>query len=173
MGDVYLIYPTIFHEMSDESGRYFSVDSPNIDGMVTDGRTRAEAAMNAVDAIATMLDGEKFPAPQDPSNWQLAENESVVYVTVNMSQWQREKAQYQIAQRKVRVNITIPEHLRDEARAKRINISKLTTEVLEKVLGEDVISDSAAKEELYLERSRVMDEVGRRNDEPSERSDHK
>lgn len=77
-----LVYPTIFTEFNDEDGHYFTVTSPNIKGMVTEGTTREEAAIEAVDAIATMLD-----APvQDPSNWSLAANQSIVYITVDMAQ---------------------------------------------------------------------------------------
>ncbi|WP_462400532.1 type II toxin-antitoxin system HicB family antitoxin [Lacticaseibacillus pantheris] len=71
--DQILIYPTIFEENTDDpSGYYYTVTSPNIDGMVTEGTTRAEAALMAVDAIATMVDGEVYPPAQDPSDWQLA-----------------------------------------------------------------------------------------------------
>lgn len=75
--------------MNDESGHYFGVDSSNIPGMVTDGQTREEAMLHAVDAIATMIEGEDYPVPLDLCDWELAENESVVYVTVNMSRWVR------------------------------------------------------------------------------------
>ncbi|TLQ51872.1 type II toxin-antitoxin system HicB family antitoxin [Lacticaseibacillus casei] len=81
-----LVYPTIFTEFNDEDGHYFTVTSPNIKGMVTEGTTREEAAIEAVDAIATMLDGEPYPPVQDPSNWSLAANQSIVYITVDMAQ---------------------------------------------------------------------------------------
>ncbi|AMV70378.1 Hypothetical protein ADU73_2052 (plasmid) [Pediococcus damnosus] len=77
--DQILVYPTIFEKNTDDpSGYYYTVTSPNIDGMVTEGTMRAEAALMAVDAIATMLDGEVYPPAQDPSDWQLAANESIV-----------------------------------------------------------------------------------------------
>ncbi|BAN75088.1 MULTISPECIES: type II toxin-antitoxin system HicB family antitoxin [Lacticaseibacillus] len=81
-----LVYPTIFTEFNDEDGHYFTVTSPNIKGMVTEGTTREEAATEAVDAIATMLDGEPYPPVQDPSNWSLAANQSIVYITIDMAQ---------------------------------------------------------------------------------------
>ncbi|WP_308779592.1 type II toxin-antitoxin system HicB family antitoxin [Lacticaseibacillus zhaodongensis] len=134
MSDNVLVYPTIFHEANDDDGHYFTVTSPNIPGMVTEGDTRAEAAVQAVDALATMLDGTDYPKPQDPSEWELKAGDSVVYISVNMTQWQREKAAYQAAQKKVRVNIMLPEYLRDKARIADVNISKVATDALQKVL---------------------------------------
>lgn len=134
--DQILVYPTIFEENTDDpSGYYYTVTSPNIDGMVIEGTTRAEAALMAVDAIATMLDGEVYPPAQDPSDWQLAANESIVYITVNMTEWLREKALYRARERKVRMNIMVPISLRDAARKQGINVSKVATEALAQLLG--------------------------------------
>lgn len=69
MANQFLVYPTIFTENQDEDGHYFTVTSPNISSMVTEGDTRESAAIEAIDASATMLDGEVFPEPQDPSKW--------------------------------------------------------------------------------------------------------
>jgi predicted RNase H-like HicB family nuclease len=99
MTDVVLTYPTIFHEYNDEDGHYFVVDSPNIPGMVTEGSTHQEAASWAVDAIATMLDGEEYPQPQDPSDWVLEKSESIVFITVNMTEWLHKKEEH-LAKRK-------------------------------------------------------------------------
>ena len=85
-----LVYPTIFEENHDD-GDYFTVYSPNIPGMVTEGDTREDAAEQAIDAIATMLDGEEYPEPQDPKSWELKDNESLIYITVDMKQWYLEK----------------------------------------------------------------------------------
>lgn len=38
--------------------------------MVTQGDTAEETIYWAEDAIATMLNGSEYPAPQDPSNWE-------------------------------------------------------------------------------------------------------
>ena len=48
-------YPVLLTEYNDESGHYFVVSSPNIQGMVTDGESIAEALENAKDALATIL----------------------------------------------------------------------------------------------------------------------
>ncbi|KRK32592.1 hypothetical protein FC07_GL002019 [Loigolactobacillus bifermentans DSM 20003] len=132
MTDKTLVYPTIFAEYHDD-GDYFTVTSPNIPGMVTQGDTRQEAAIEAVDAIATMLDGETYPAAQDPKDWSLAANESIVYITVNMSDWYREKERA-LKTKTVRRTITLPEYLNDLAKERQVNVSRIVREALEKVL---------------------------------------
>ncbi|WP_390409480.1 type II toxin-antitoxin system HicB family antitoxin [Lacticaseibacillus jixiensis] len=92
-----LTYPVIIHENNDEDGHYFTVFSPNIDGMVTQGDTRKEAEEQAVDAIATMLDGEPYPPVQDPAQWHLEPTESIAYITVDMARWLEDKAQARYA----------------------------------------------------------------------------
>ncbi|KRM55474.1 type II toxin-antitoxin system HicB family antitoxin [Lacticaseibacillus sharpeae] len=128
-----LMYPTIFEEITDESGHYYVVSSPNIPGMHTDGATMQEAVEYAVDAIATMLDGEQYPQPDDPTAWTLQANQQVVYVSVDMDAWQAEKMRMRKLQT-VRRTITIPEYLNDQAKALKINVSRVATEALERVL---------------------------------------
>lgn len=134
MKDKVLIYPTIFTENNDEDGHYFTVTSPNIDGMVTEGTTREEAAMEAIDAIATMLDGEEYPEPQDTATWSLEPNETIVYITVNMTQWYQEKARL-LKTKTIRRTITLPEYLNDLAKESGINVSRVASEALEQKLG--------------------------------------
>lgn len=131
--DKLLSFPTIFAEHNDEDGHYFTVYSPNIPGMVTEGDTREKAAIEAVDAIATMLDGEVYPAVQDPSTWELKDNESIAYITVNMSQWYIEKARI-LKRKTIRKTITIPEYLNDMAKERGLNVSRIASEALEKEL---------------------------------------
>lgn len=128
-----LIYPTIFAEHQDEDGHYFTVYSPNIKGMVTQGETREMAALEAVDAIATMLDGEIYPPVEDPSAWPLEKNESLVYITVNMTEWYLEKAKV-LKTKTIRRTITIPEYLNDLAKDRGLNVSRVASEALEKAL---------------------------------------
>lgn len=131
MKDPLLIYPVIFQENTDEDGHYFTVTSPNIPGMVTEGNTRTLAAKEAIDAIATMLDGESYPRPQDPGTWPpLAANESIVYITLDMAQWQAEKVRARKL-KTVRRTITLPEYLNDFAKESHVNVSRLATEALE------------------------------------------
>lgn len=79
-----LTYPIIVTEYHDEDGHYFVGTSPNIRGMVTQADTLAEMRVAAIDAIGTMLEGEPYPAPQDPSDWNLAANQRIVKVTIDM-----------------------------------------------------------------------------------------
>lgn len=134
MSQPILVYPVIFSEFNDD-GHYFTVTSPNIEGMVTQGDTRAKAATEAIDAIATMLDGAAYPEPQDLSGWALNDNESIVYITVDMAQWYREKAKWQHA-KTVRRTITVPEYLNDLAKERHVNVSRIATEALERELQE-------------------------------------
>ena len=39
MKEKILIYPVILTECNDEAGHYYGISSPNIKGMVTDGKT--------------------------------------------------------------------------------------------------------------------------------------
>ncbi|MDN5951137.1 MAG: type II toxin-antitoxin system HicB family antitoxin [Loigolactobacillus coryniformis] len=129
-----LLYPTIFTEYNDEDGHYFVVTTPDIPGMVTEGNSLDDAATEAVDAIATMLDGEAvYPTPSDPAKWQLTPQQRIVYITVDMAAWYQEKATYWKA-KTVRVNITVPEYLRDAAKVQEINISKVATDALTRIL---------------------------------------
>lgn len=128
-----VVYPTIFTENNDEDGHYFTVTSPNIKGMVTEGTTREDAATEAIDAIATMLDGEVYPQAQDPATWKLEEHQSIVYITVNMTQWYLEKARL-LNKKTVRRSISVPAYLDQLAKEQKINVSRLATEALASVL---------------------------------------
>lgn len=123
-----LTYPVVLTEYNDETGHYYVVSSPNIQGMVTDGETITEALFHAKDAIATMLDGEKYPTVQDPTTWKLEPNQQTSWVTVNMTKWKNRNS------KKVRKNITIPKSLSDWAKNNGINISRVTTEALEQMM---------------------------------------
>lgn len=122
-----LIYPVIVTECNDESGHYFGVSSPNIKGMVTDGKTIEEAIIHAEDAIATMISDTEYPAVQNPSEWHLEDNESVMWVSVNMTRWLNDYG------KTVRRNVTIPEGLNNWAKENNINVSKVTTEALKQM----------------------------------------
>ena len=81
-------YPVILTEHNDESEHYYVVTSPNIKGMVTDGRTIPEALDNAKDALATMLaNEEEYPEVQDPSTWDLEKGQQTSWVSVNIARW--------------------------------------------------------------------------------------
>ncbi|WP_407894732.1 hypothetical protein [Lacticaseibacillus sp. N501-2] len=86
-----LIYPVIMHEINDADGHYFTATSPNIPGMVIQGDNRDDTAAEAINAIATLLDGEPYPGVQDPTTWHLEPNETIAYIPVNMTRWLEEK----------------------------------------------------------------------------------
>jgi predicted RNase H-like HicB family nuclease len=120
------LYPTIFTEYKDESGHYFVVTSPDIQGLVTDGEDIKTAVTHAIDAIATLFDGRKeFPEPTDPADWQLARNQRIAYIPVDMITW------YHNNSRTVRRNVTLPEWLNNYANENNINVSQFLTKALE------------------------------------------
>ncbi len=118
-----LVYPIIVSEYDDD-GHYFVATSPNIPGMVTQGDTLSDVVYWAEDAIATMIAGEEYPTPKDPTDWPLKKNERVVFVSVNMVQWLKKHS------KTVRKNITIPDYLNDWAVENNVNVSRITTEAL-------------------------------------------
>lgn len=118
-----LAYPVLLTEYHDD-GNYFVVTSPNIQGMVTDGKTIAEALTNAEDAMATMLDGLEYPDVQDPKLWELKDNQQVSWVTVNMTKWKNRYG------KTVRRNITLPEGLNNWAKDNKINVSQVAANAL-------------------------------------------
>lgn len=81
-------YPILLTEYTDETGHYYVVTSPNIQGMVTDGETIPEALNNAKDALATMLANTSTrPEVQDPKKWNLEPNQQISWISVNMPSW--------------------------------------------------------------------------------------
>ena len=81
-------YPVLLTEYNEESGHYFVVSSPNIQGMVTDGESIAEALENAKDALATILANmSKRPEVQDPRKWKLSKDQQTSWVSVNLTRW--------------------------------------------------------------------------------------
>lgn len=119
-----LSYPVILTEYNDESGHYYVVTSPNIQGLVADGETIAEALYETSDAIATLLDGEKYPKVQDPKKWKLNDNQQTSWVNVNMTRWLAKHG------KTVRRNVTIPEGLNKWAKENSINVSQVVTKAL-------------------------------------------
>lgn len=125
-----LVYPVIVTECNDETGHYYGVSSPNIKGMVTDGKTLQEAIVNVEDAIATMISDEKdYPEVQDPKQWKLGKNDSIMWVTVNMMKWLNSYGKTE------RRNITLPATLNHWAKENKINVSKVTADALRALQG--------------------------------------
>lgn len=78
----------------------------------------------AEDTIATMLDGTEYPEPQDPSDWEVKDNERIVYVSVDMTAWLKANSK----------TITVPKYLSDLAKDNGINVSAVATQALEEAL---------------------------------------
>lgn len=117
-------YPVILTEYNDESGHYYVVTSPNIQGMVTDGETIPEALEHAKDAMATMLANEPRPEVQDPREWTLEKGAQTSWVSVNMTRWLNKYG------KTVRRNISLPVGLNEWAKKNKINVSKVATQAL-------------------------------------------
>ena len=125
MKEKILIYPVILTECNDEAGHYYGIASPNITGMVTEGKTMKAAVLHAEDAIATMIsDMADYPEVQDPRKWKLGKDDSVMWVTVNMAKWLNQYG------KTVRRNISLPEELNNWAKENNINVSQVTTNAL-------------------------------------------
>lgn len=127
MKEQILVYPVIVIKCDAESGCYYSVTSPNIKGMITDGATLPEVIVHAQDAIATMISETTYPKVQDPTKWQLKKDEHVMWISVNMTKWLNDYG------KTVCKNITIPTVLNDWAKENNINVSKVTTEALKRL----------------------------------------
>lgn len=74
-------YYVLLTEYNDEAGHYFTVTSPDIDGLVTDGKTIKECQKRAGEAITALLETEdEYPEPSyDPCiDWDaLKENQAI------------------------------------------------------------------------------------------------
>lgn len=74
-------YYILLTEYNDDAGHYFTVTSPDIDGLVTDGKTIKEAQKRAGEAITALLETEdEYPEPSyDPCiDWDaLKENQAI------------------------------------------------------------------------------------------------
>lgn len=117
-------YPVILTEYNDDSGHYYLVTSPNLPGLVTDGKDIQEALFHAQDAIATLLDGLNYPQVQDPRKWKLNKQQQTSWITVNLTKWRNKH------EKTVRRNISLPESLNKWAKTNKINVSKVTTDAL-------------------------------------------
>lgn len=82
-------YPIIVEEFHDD-GHYYVATSPNIKGMVTQGKTMLELAQNAQDAIAGWISAQHpYPPVQNPNNWQLTAHQQIMWIMVDMDAWRK------------------------------------------------------------------------------------
>ena len=123
------LYPVIAKEYNDEDGHYFVITSPNIQGMVVEGETLDEAVEEASYDIADWFEAKgKVEEVQDPSTWELADNEKFVYVPVSLANFYAKYGQ------SVRKNISIPEYLADWAKENKINVSRVAADALRSLM---------------------------------------
>ena len=123
------LYPVIAKEYNDEDGHYFVITSPNIQGMVVEGETLDEAVEEASYDIADWFEAKgKVEEFQDPSIWELTDNEKVVYVPVSLDNFYVKYGQ------SVRKNISIPEYLADWAKENKINVSRVAADALRSLM---------------------------------------
>ena len=80
-----VLYPVIAKEYNDD-GHYFVVTSPNVQGMVVEGDTLDEAIEEASYDIADWFEVKgKIGDAVAPSDWYLENDEKLVYVPVNLT----------------------------------------------------------------------------------------
>lgn len=120
-------YPVIFKQ---ETNDVF-VTIPDLEGGYTQGNDFEDAIKMAQDAIGNLLENlseTDYPKPSLPNQFKLAQDESLVYVPINMDEFRRKY-------KTVRTNVTIPADLKEKAKSENINISKVLTEALREVVG--------------------------------------
>lgn len=83
-------FPILLTEHNDESGHYFVVTSPDIQGLVTDGKTIKQAKGHAKDAIQGLLETmDEYPhIADDPfMEWdELKDDQAISEVNVSLEE---------------------------------------------------------------------------------------
>ncbi|HAT54564.1 MAG TPA: hypothetical protein DCW31_04890 [Lactobacillus sp.] len=126
-----VFYPAIFHLQKDG---VFTVKVPDLQGAVTYGETMLAAFHSAQDVIGGYLFSEKhYPAASDVTEIQLDPGDQLVIVPLDLNEYRSREQQT----KKVKVTVTIPEGLRDEARERHIVLSHVLTEGLRRELAKD------------------------------------
>ena len=125
------IYYAIFN--FDDDG--INVSFPDLDGAFTSGSDMHEALYMSKDLLAGWLinaedDGESFPEPSLPNEFEVSEGDLVVPVEINLKLY-REKFDNQI----IKKTLTIPKYLNNLAEEEKINFSATLTEALKEKLG--------------------------------------
>lgn len=122
-------YFSIFEKSDDGYSVYF----PDVQGCVSWGSNISEAQKNAKEALELHLygmeqDGEKFPKPSE--NIKSNSLEDVVVLVTAYPELFRE----QYENKKVRINVTIPNKLKQIAQAEKINCSQVLEVALKDML---------------------------------------
>ncbi|MYV17195.1 type II toxin-antitoxin system HicB family antitoxin [Furfurilactobacillus milii] len=126
-----VFYPAIFHHQEDGA---FTVKVPDLKGAVTYGDDMMTAFHSAQDVIGGYLFSEKhYPEPTDVAEIPLVPGDQLVIVPLDLNEYRSREQQT----KKVKVTVTIPEGLRDEARERHIVLSHVLTEGLRRELAND------------------------------------
>ncbi len=121
------VYPAVF--TAEDNGLY-SVNFPDIECCYTSGEDLADAIDMAEDVLNLCLcqleNGKKdIPAPSDPRNIKVEQNEIVTYISCDTIKYRREHEN-----RSVKKTLTIPAWMNAAAEAENINFSALLQEAI-------------------------------------------
>lgn len=127
MAEQRVTYPVILHA---EAAGGYSVEVPDINGgSWTQGETVTEALTMAQDLIGTMLvDATELPVATPFERLSVAPDDAKAVVSFDLNDFRQRNA------KTTRVNVSIPEYLRDAARKQGVNFSRLLTTALHQKL---------------------------------------
>lgn len=123
-------YPAVF--LKEEDG--ITVTFPDFEYLVTCGATWDEAYEKAEECLGMgvsdcVQEDRKLPSATDLDQILLQENECSAIVTIDLEEWLQK-----YSTRSVRRNITLPEWLDRLAAKRKINVSKVCQEAIQKAL---------------------------------------
>lgn len=128
------VYPAIFTEYNDESGKYYVVEFIDFPGCITEGETLQEAFYMAQDALGLYLDEENnFSEPTtDFSEIKLDKNQFISYVNIDMDEYRKK-----FNNKSMNKTVTLPIWLNNISEKNNINFSQVLQKALKKELGID------------------------------------
>jgi predicted RNase H-like HicB family nuclease len=131
-----LAYPIILYPM--ERGTGFTVEAPDMPGLVTEGDSLAEAILMAQDAAGGWIldeleDGKRPPHPTPLSQINLDEGGIATMVAFNMDTYAEK-----YGNKAIRKNLTIPAWLATFAEENDVNYSQVLRDALEKIYAEQL-----------------------------------
>lgn len=127
------MFPAIFS--SDKESEGYTVTFPDFDGCITEGDDLNEALRMAKDALGGYLylseeDGEEIPAPTNPKDIEVEEDEFVLMILVG-TDYIRDTNQ----NKAIKKTLTIPKWLNDLAEEDGINFSQILQFAIKERLG--------------------------------------
>lgn len=129
---VHYIYPVVYEKDEDNNvGMYF----PDFPGAViipkdlTDGIKRAKELL-AFRILELEEQQLELPAPSEPANVELSEDERIIFIEVYMPPYRNDAANKAVTK-----NCTLPRWLRDAAEKAGLNFSQLLQAAIKEALG--------------------------------------